>query len=150
MNETEQGTRMSSAEDPIDGWRRRFHRAGERVLQTDPGTFPMLVEFVELLVSTDRRGEFEICALMERAMDTRLPPPPAHVIATGLVWADLTLSDVRDLDTRIEAFSDDERREVACWVRRKQEATDFELKDPTMPGCVAGLYQTLETTPCAD
>jgi len=137
-------------EHPLDGWLRIYLEVGRDYARREPNLFPSLVALVRLVASSDKRGESELRALVERATGRLLPPPLVQTIGDLLVWADPTLSDVRDLDEQIAGFTDDERRAAADWARARYAAAGDEAEEPTMPGCVAGLYRTLEMTPCAE
>ena len=137
-------------EHPLDGWVARYIELGQEFARREPDLFPMLVELVDLIASPDKHGESELRALMERATGRLLPPPAVHTIGDLLVFADETLSAVRDLDEQIEGFTDDERRAAANWARARYAAACDEDEEPTLPGCVAGLYRSLEMTRCVE
>ena len=145
-----QGEIGAGMEYPLDGWLRLYIQAGQDFARREPDLFPMLVELVRLIASPDKRGESELRALVERAVGRMLPPPLVGDVGDLLVFADPTLSDVRDLDEQIAGFTDDERRATTAWARARYAAAGDEDEEPTMPGCVAGLYRSLEMTRCAE
>ena len=107
----------------------RFLDAGNELATSAPDLFPTVVILMESLLTGH----------------TPPRPPSAHTLADVLVLAEPALADVAHLEALLAPLASDERLVAEQWARVKIAARGQDV--PSMPACIAALFQRLPAAP---